>query len=159
MTRVGIVDTTFARFDMGAAALEELAKLARPGEHLETARTVVPGIKDLAVAAKTLLEGGCDLVIACGMVGGEEVDKQCALVADQGLQQAQLLAGKPILGVFVYTEEAKDETELAWLMDSRTRGHALNAYLMLLHPEEMLKRAGTGRRQGFADEGPVAVRR
>src|SRR3972149_3118362 len=69
-----------------------------------------------------------------GMVGGAEVDKQCALVADIGLQQAQLLAGKPILGVAVYEEEGKDERELAWLMDRRTRGHAGDAYQMLYRP-------------------------
>lgn len=159
MKRVGIVDTTFARFDMGGAAVDELQRLRKPGEQLTTERVVVPGIKDLSVAAKTLLDGGCDLVIACGMVGGAEVDKQCALVADLGLQQAQVLAGKPILGVAVYSEEARDEKELATLMDSRTRGHALNAYLMLFHPEEMLRRAGTGRRQGFADEGPIGASR
>lgn len=159
MKRIGIVDTTFARVDMGAAALDELQRLRKPGEEFATERVVVPGIKDLPVAAKNLLDGGCDLVLACGMVGGAEVDKQCALVADLGLQQAQLLAGKPILGVAVYTDEAKDEKELAWLMDSRTRAHAANAYRMLFHPEEMLRRAGTGRRQGFADEGPLGAGR
>jgi riboflavin synthase len=158
VTRIGVVDTTFARWDMGAAALDELARLKRPGETFETARAVVPGIKDLPVAALRLLREGCDLVIACGMVGGAAIDKTCATVADQGIQQAQLMAGKPILGVFVYSEEAEDEAGLVRLMEARTRGHALNAYLMLLHPEEMAGRAGTGRRQGAADEGPIRVR-
>ncbi|HKZ47545.1 MAG TPA: riboflavin synthase [Thermoplasmata archaeon] len=155
--RIGVVDTTFARFDMGAAAVDELRKASKPSDRLRIDRVVVPGIKDLPVAAKNLLDAGCDLVIACGMVGGAEVDRQCALVADIGLQQAQLLAGKPILGVAVYEQEAKDERELAWLMDRRTREHAANAYQMLYRPEALLAKAGTGQRQGFADAGPIRL--
>jgi riboflavin synthase len=150
---IGVADTTFARFDMGRAAVEELGKL---GGGFRVERVTVPGIKDLPVACKKLIEEkGCDIVIACGYVGGAPIDTVCATVADQGLQQAQLMTNTHILGVFVYETEAEDEGELAMLCDRRTREHALNAWWMLFKPEELSRRAGTGQRQGFEDAGPL----
>lgn len=159
MTRVGIADTTFARYDMAAAALDELQRLAQEaGTSVETVRVTVPGIKDLPVAAKRLLEEeGCDLVLALGMVGAQRVDKDCALAADFGLQLVQVATGRHVLGVMVHEDEAEDEKELAWLLDRRTREHALNAYDLLLRPEALRARAGTGQREGFPDAGPLRV--
>ena len=58
MKRVGIADTTFARYDMAKAAIEELRKHAS----VKIERYTVPGVKDLPVAAKKLIEErGCDL--------------------------------------------------------------------------------------------------
>jgi len=47
MKTVGIADTTFARYNMGAAAIDELQRHAS----LKIERYTVPGIKDLPVAA------------------------------------------------------------------------------------------------------------
>ena len=51
--RIGIADTTFARYDMGAAAIDELKKNA---SDLKIIRVTVPGVKDLPVASKKLIE-------------------------------------------------------------------------------------------------------
>jgi riboflavin synthase len=119
-------------------------------------RSVVPGIKDLPVACKKLIEErGCDLVMALGMPGGAEKDKICAHEASQGLILCQLMTNKHIIEVFVHEDEAKDAKELAWLMERRTREHAANAVRLALYPKELEKLAGTGQRQGFEDVGPA----
>lgn len=152
MRNVGIVDTTFARYDMGGAVEAELRGL---GTGFRVHRRTVPGIKDLAVACKALAQEGCDIILATGMPGPLAVDKQSALVADLGLQQVQVLTGTPILGVFVYEDEAEDEEELAWLADRRSREHARNAFNLLFRPEVLRRAAGTGQREGFEDAGPL----
>ncbi|OGS61156.1 MAG: riboflavin synthase [Euryarchaeota archaeon RBG_19FT_COMBO_69_17] len=156
MKRIGIVDTSFSRFDMAAAAGDELRK---QGGGYEVVRYTVPGIKDLAAGARILFDRGCDLVIALGMVGRQTVDKDCALAADIGLQAVQAAVGKHIIGVMVHEEEAPDDVKLAWLFDRRTREHAVNAYDLLFRPEAIRARAGTGQREGYADAGPVRVER
>ena len=156
MKKIGVADTTFARYDMGGAAISELKSL---GTGFTVDRYTVPGIKDLPVAAKLLLENHqCDIVLALGMPGPEDIDKQSALVADYGLQQAQLLTNRHVLGVFVYEDEAKDNRELARLADRRSREHATNVYNLLFRPEEMRRKAGTGQREGFEDVGPLEVK-
>lgn len=153
---IGIVDTTFARTNMGAVALDELQRLA--GEY-DVVRRTVPGIKDLAVECKILLEEeDCDLVIACGMVGGQPIDKQCAHEASLAIQWAMLATNRHILEVFVHEDEASDEGQLAWLMERRTREHAENAHWMLTDPNQLTARAGQGLRQGFDDAGPIQPR-
>ncbi len=152
MKKIGIVDTTFARFDMGKSAIDEL-KANSSGIKIEC--HTVPGIKDLPVAAKKLLEGGCDLVMALGMPGPMSIDKQCAHEASLGLIHAQLLTNKHIIEVFVYEDEAKNDKELKWLADRRAREHALNALKLLFEPKELIKNAGKGLREGFEDAGPL----
>ena len=71
MKRIGVVDTTFARVDMAEAALAELRKLP-----VKIERRTVPGIKDLAVECKRLLDGGCDACLALGWVGAADIDQQ-----------------------------------------------------------------------------------
>jgi len=137
---------------MAAAAVDELRK---QGGGFSIERYTVPGIKDLAAGAKILLDRGCDIVLALGMVGRQPVDKDCALAADFGLQVVQANAGRHILGVMVHEDEATDEAQLAWLFDRRTREHAVNAYDLLFRPEAMRSRAGTGQREGFEDAGPL----
>jgi len=155
MKRIGIADTTFARYDMGKSVIEELKA---QGGGFKVVRYTVPGIKDLPVACKMLIEEqNCDIVLALGMPGPLPIDKQSALVADYGLQEVQLSTNKHILGVFVYEDEAKDEKELAWLADKRSREHALNAYNLLFKPEALRRKAGTGQREGFEDVGPLEV--
>ena len=153
MKRIGIADTTFARVDMGAIAIDELRKL---GTGFKIERYTVPGVKDLPVACKKLFsERQCDLVMALGMPGGQEIDKVCAHEASTGLIHAQLMAEKHIIEVFVHEDEAKDDKELAFLAEQRTREHAANAYSLLFKPEELTRKAGTGQRQGFKDAGPI----
>ena len=150
--RVGVADTTFARINMGAVAVDELKKHAS----VAIERGTVPGIKDLPVACKKLIEERrCDIVMALGMPGGKDKDRMCAHEASQGLIQCQLMTNTHIIEVFVHEDEAKDDRELAWLMEQRTREHAVNAVKLVLRPQDLEKEAGTGQRQGFADAGPA----
>lgn len=172
MKRISIVDTTFSRVDMGRVAVETLAPLAKGAD---IRRTVVPGVKDLTAAARRSLDEGCDLVIACGMVGAEDVDKVCGHESSMGLMWLRAQFGRPILEVFIHMDEpferdplgkvvkrpetpeeiARYERELKQLTIERTREHAINAYHMLYAPAELEKLAGTGQRQGYDDAGPV----
>ena len=150
--KVGVCDTTFARVNMGAAAVDELRRHAS----VAIERYTVPGVKDLPVAAKILIEErGCDIVMALGMPGGQEKDRLCAHEASQGLIQCQLMTNHHIIEVFVHEDEAKDDKELAWLADQRAREHAENAVKLILRPDDLVREAGTGQRQGFADAGPA----
>ena len=153
MIRIGIADTTFARYDMARSAIDQLNNL---GIGFKIVRYTVPGIKDLPVACKKLFdEQNCDIVLALGMPGAQDIDKMCADEASHGLIQVQLMTNKHIIEVFVHEDEVKDEKELAWLADQRTREHAINAYDLLFKPKRLAKQAGTGQRQGFSDAGPV----
>jgi riboflavin synthase len=153
MRRIGVADTTFARVDMGAFAIDELKKT---GTGFKVERYTVPGVKDLPVAAKKLFEErGCDIVMALGMPGPEQIDKMCAHEASTGLIQLQLMTNKHIIEVFVHEDEAKDPKELSWLAERRAREHAVNAYDLLFRPERLMKMAGKGLRQGFDDVGPI----
>jgi len=150
--KVGVADTTFARVNMGSIAVDELKKHAS----VSIERVTVPGIKDLPVACKKLIEErNCDIVMALGMPGGKEKDRMCAHEASMGLITCQLMTNTHIVEVFVHEDEAKDDRELAWLAESRTREHAENAIKMVLHPKELTRQAGTGQRQGFPDAGPA----
>ncbi|MGB9636150.1 MAG: riboflavin synthase [Thermoplasmata archaeon] len=156
MKIIGIADTTFARFDMAKSAIEELEAI---GTGFRIVRYTVPGIKDLPVACKKLfVEQKADIVMALGMPGSNPIDKQCAHEASIGLIAVQLQELKHIIEVFVHADEAKDERELAFLADRRTREHAKNAYLLLFKPDELTKNAGKGLRQGFEDEGEIVLR-
>ena len=153
MKNIGIVDTTFARYDMAKAAIDEL-KTNNIG--FKITRYTVPGIKDIPVACKKLIEEKkCDIVIALGMPGSELIDKQCAHEASIGIIQTQLITNKHILEVFVHEDEAKNNKELCWLADRRSREHALNALDLIFKPDNLTKRAGKGLRQGFEDMGPL----
>jgi riboflavin synthase len=153
MKLIGVADTTFARYDMAKSVISELTAT---GTGFKIKRYTVPGIKDLPVASKKLIEEhGCELVIALGMPGSAPIDKQCAHEAALGLIQVQLMTNKHIIEVFVHEDEAKDDRELAWLADRRAREHAINAYNLLFKPEVLREHAGKGLRQGFEDVGPI----
>ncbi len=153
MKRIGIADTTFARVDMAAVAIRTL-KDTGTGFRIE--QYTVPGVKDLPVAAKKLIEEReCDIVMALGMPGGEEIDRMCAHEASQGLIQCQLMTNTHIVEVFVHADEADSEKELDRLTRQRTAEHAVNAYDLLFRPERLLRQAGTGQRQGFGDAGRI----
>jgi riboflavin synthase len=150
--KIGIADTTFSRVNMGAIAIDELKKYAS----ISIERYTVPGIKDLPVSCKKLIEERkCDIVMALGMPGKAEKDKWCAHEASQGIMLTQLLTNHHVIEVFVHEDEAKDDRELAWLAEQRTREHAVNTIKLILHPRALEKEAGTGQRQGFPDVGPV----
>lgn len=153
MKLIGVVDTTFARYDMAGSVIDELKQT---GTGFKIERSTVPGVKDLPVASKLLIEEkGCDIVIALGMPGAADIDKVCAHEASTGLIQAQLLTNHHIIEVFVHEDEARDDRELGWLADRRSREHAMNAYDLLFRPGRLQKSAGTGRRQGFDDAGRI----
>ncbi len=152
--RIGVVDTTFSRVNMGVFALEELGKYS----DVETVRVTVPGMKDLAVACKKLLDGGCDICVAIAMVGSHKLDETCAHEANMGIMNAQLMTNKHILSVFVHESETDNDKELLDICIDRTKKHARNAYLLAAKPGELTKNAGTGRRQGREDAGPLVIK-
>jgi riboflavin synthase len=152
MKLIGIADTTFARVDMGGAAINEIKSM---GTGFKIIRYTVPGIKDLPVACKKLFDQGCDIIIALGMPGGKAIDRQCAHEASTGLIACQLMVSRHIIEVFVHEDEAPDAKSLAWLAEQRAREHARNAYNLLFKPDELVKNAGKGLRQGYEDVGPA----
>lgn len=151
--RIGICDTTFARFDMGSAAIDELKKNATD---LQIIRKTVPGIKDLPVTAKILIEEeDCEIVMALGMPGPKDKDKVCANQASTGLIIAQLMTNKHILEVFVHEDEEERPEELKKLAETRAREHAQNLIKMMFHRKAMRKEAGMGIREGKENVGPL----
>jgi len=153
MKRIGIADTTFARYDMGKSAINELQS-----NHtgFKIIRYTVPGIKDLPVACKKLFEEqNCDIVMALGMPGPKPIDKTCAHEASTGLIQTQLICNKHIIEVFVHEDETDNEKELAWLADRRAREHAINVLDLLFNQKNLVKNAGRGLREGFEDAGTI----
>jgi riboflavin synthase len=154
--RIGVVDTMFARYDMGAEAVDELKQCAGYGERFEVLRRTVPGFKDLGVECKKLIEEqGCVIVVALGMPGRAAIDQVCAHEASQGIMLAQLLTNTHVLEVFVHENEEEDPARLAAVCVDRARKHARNAFQMVYEPEELTRRAGQGVRQGYTDAGPL----
>ena len=155
MKKIGIVDTTFARFDMGKSAINELQS-SRTG--FKIVRYTVPGIKDLPVGCKKMFdEQNCDICMALGMPGPKPIDKQCAHEASIGLIQTQLLCNKHIIEVFVHLDEAKTDRELIDITKNRVAEHVKNALAILFDQKKLISLAGYGKRQGFSDVGPVIV--
>lgn len=151
--KIGICDTTFARYDMASATVDEIKQHIG---NLKIIRRTVPGVKDLPVACKKLIEEeGCEMVMALGMPGPEKIDKICAHEASTGLIQAQLMTNTHILEVFVHEDEGKDEKDLKFLADNRAREHAQNLVKMIFKPDKLKKEAGTGMREGHPDKGPL----
>lgn len=156
--KIGIVDTTFSKVNMGQIALDELTKYNKDGK-IKVERKTVPGIKDLAVECKILLDSGCDIVMALGMVGGMPIDQQCAHEASLGIQQAKLMTNKHIIEVFVHENEAWSAQELSEIFDSRIRKHVQNTVELVQNPKLLTARAGLGVRQGKDDEGKLTERK
>lgn len=151
--KVGIADTTFSMFDMAGAAIDELQSLT---PEIVPVRYTVPGVKDLPVACKKLIEEqGCEIVMALGMPGPKPIDKTCAHEASTGLIQVQLMTNTHIIEVFVHMDEVEMDPDLAELAENRAREHAQMVYRLMYRPDEMTRLAGTGMRQGFEDEGPI----
>lgn len=152
--KIGIADTTFARINMAEFAIDIIKKNSKH----KTERYTVPGFKDLPVACKILIEKyKCDIVMAFGMAGTKQIDKQCSHEASLGLQTAQLMTNKHILEVFIHPDEAKSNKELYQIAKKRAERHALNALALLKSKTSLTKFAGEGKRQGKEDEGPINV--
>jgi len=149
--KIGVVDTTFARANMGKIVVDEIKDNFAD---IVVVRKTVPGIKDLPVECKNLLID-CDIVVACGMPGGKEIDKMCGHEASTGLIEAQLMTGKHIVEVFVYEDEAKDDRQLKAIVEDRCRKHARNAVMLLKDPGWFTRNAGGGHRQGGVDRGSI----
>ena len=149
--KIGIVDTTFSRVNMGDIAIDELKNYAG----IRYIRRTVPGIKDLPVEAKRLLEEGCDIVITLGWVGKAEKDALSYLAMSIGKIMAELMTNKHIIDVTVHEDEAEDEKTLLRVAENRVREHVRNAVDLVRNPERLIKQAGTGQRQGFEDVGPI----
>jgi len=154
MTKIiGIADTMFSRFDM--AKLAEIV-IKDNGEEVKFIRYTVPGVKDLPVACKKLIEeNNCDIALALGMPGSKPIDKQCAHEASSGIIQVQLLTNKHILEVFVHEDEASEEKELIKIFKDRVEKHTLNALALLNGKDALRKFAGQGKRQGHKDAGSL----
>ena len=155
MAKIGIADTNFARVDMASFAIGMIKK----NSDAKIERYTVPGMKDLPVACKILIEKyKCDIVLALGMAGPMPIDKQCSHEASLGLQAVQLMTNKHIIEVFVHMDEAKTDKELFEIARNRTSKHALNAFALLKGKTELTKYAGAGKRQGREDAGPVKLK-
>ncbi|MBW2974728.1 riboflavin synthase [Candidatus Woesearchaeota archaeon] len=152
--KIGVADTTFARVDMFRIVRKALDDSMEPGIRLE--RYTVPGVKDLPVACKRLLEEyDCDIAIALGMPGDKAIDKTCAHEASQGLIQAQLKTNRHIIEVFTYLDEGKDRKELYQIAKNRAYKHTMNVIALLKGKEALRRNAGLGMRQGKESVGPI----
>ncbi len=150
--KIGIADTMFARVDMFKIVKKALDDSMESGIKLE--RYTVPGVKDLPVACKILLqEKNCDICVALGMPGDKSIDKTCAHEASQGLIHTQLLTNKHIIEVFVHLDEGKNDKELFEIVKNRTYDHTMNAVALLRN--SLQKFAGKGIRQGKASVGGI----
>ncbi|MEM4432789.1 MAG: riboflavin synthase [Desulfurococcaceae archaeon] len=154
MTRIGVVDTTFARVDMAKYVIRILEKEI-PG--VEIIRYTVPGLKDIPVATrKLLIDEKCDGAITLGWVGADLTDKFTYLATSIGLIMLQILTGKHVIDVTVHEDEARDEKELYDIAIDRAVKHALNLVNLLKYGREALSKfAGKGLRQGKPDVGPI----
>ena len=154
MAKMGIADTTFARINLAEFAIRIIKKNSKH----KIERYTVPGFKDLPVACKILLDKyKCSIVMAFGMAGTKQIDKQCSHEASLGIQTAQLMAGRHILEIFINPDEAKNEKEIYQIAKSRAEKHALNALSLLESKTSLTKFAGMGKRQGKDDEGAIKV--
>lgn len=152
---IGIADTMFATTDMFKIA-EQAVKNSLYADKVKIERYTVPGIKDLPVACKKLIEEKkCGIVLALGYVGRAEIDKTCAHEASLGLIQAQLMTNKHIISAIVFEKEKSDKQELLKLIKDRVRKHALNCLDLLFNPKALEEKAGTGQRQGSKHEGSL----
>ena len=148
-----MVDTTFARVDMGSVAEGVLRDLL---PDYRVVRYTVPGIKDIPGAARRLIDMGCDGVITLGWVGASQVDKYSYIAMSVGLVMLSVLTGKIIIDVTVHEDEAEDPRELKEIAINRARAHAENLAKLLRGGGEALRPlAGQGVRQGRPSVGPI----
>ncbi|AWR97180.1 riboflavin synthase [Acidianus sulfidivorans JP7] len=153
MRKYGVADTTFSRVDMGSIAIKTIKKEDNESEII---RYTVPGIKDLPVAAKRLIEEGCNGVITLGWVGKTMLDKYSYLAASIGLITVQILTSTHVIDVTVHEDEAEDEEKLKEIAIDRTMKHAKNLVLLVRDGQNSLTPySGKGLRQGYKNAGSI----
>jgi riboflavin synthase len=151
--RIGIVDTTFSRVDLGSIAVAEIRRLA-PGAKVK--RYTVPGIRDTPLACKILIEKGkCNMVISTAMVSRAGAEKRVEDQSVMGIMLVQLLTNTHVICAFFDEKEVQDKNKLYSMVADRTRKHVLNALRLLSAPEDLTVYAGLGLRQGSRDVGPL----
>ena len=152
--KVGIVDTTFSRVDMGRIAEKTLMN-ELPNTLI--VRYTVPGIKDIPVAAKKLIEEkDCEAVITLGWVGKTLTDKISYAVASMSLQLVQLLTNKHVIDVTVHEDETNDPRNLRNIAIDRVIKHSKNLAILLRKGGKGLRPyAGRGLRQGYENAGSL----
>ncbi len=153
MRKYGVADTTFSRVDMGSVAINTIKK---EDPEAEIVRYTVPGIKDLPVAAKRLIEEGCDGVITLGWVGKTMLDKYSYLATSIGLITVQLLTSKHVIDVTIHEDESEDLEKLKEIAIDRATKHARNLVKLVRDGKNALTPlAGKGLRQGYKDAGAI----
>lgn len=151
MACIGVVDTTFARVDMGAVAVEEIRNLM---PDVSVRRVTVPGIKNTVWAALQLAKDGCDAVVVLGWVGPTPVDKYSYLATSIGLMNVQIATGVLVIDVTVHEEEGGgDDKKLKEIAIDRVKKHMWNLYQMLRG--DLQRYAGKGLRQGYPHAGEI----
>ncbi|ABP51629.1 MULTISPECIES: riboflavin synthase [Pyrobaculum] len=151
MACIGVVDTTFARVDMGTVAVDEIRNLM---PNAVVKRITVPGIKNTVWGALKLIREGCDAVIVLGWVGPTQVDKYSYLATSIGLMQLQIETGVLVLDVTVHEEEGGgDEKRLKEIALDRAKKHVWN--LVQLMRGGLERYAGKGLRQGYPHAGEI----
>ncbi|MEM1572681.1 riboflavin synthase [Pyrobaculum sp.] len=151
MACIGVVDTTFARVDMGTVAVDEIRNLI---PNAVVKRITVPGIKNTVWGALKLIREGCDAVIVLGWVGPTQVDKYSYLATSIGLMQLQIETGVLVLDVTVHEEEGGgDEKRLKEIALDRAKKHVWN--LVQLMRGGLERYAGKGLRQGYPHAGEI----
>ncbi len=153
MRKYGVADTTFSRVNMGDIAEKTIMK---EDNDCEIKRYTVPGIKDLPVAAKKLIDSGCDGVITLGWVGKTQLDKYSYISSSIGLIMVQILTSKHVIDVTVHEEEAEHPDDLVRIAEDRATKHARNLVRLLRDGESSLRKyAGKGLRQGYENAGEL----
>jgi len=153
--RIGVVDTTFSNIDTASPAIKEIKRLANK---VEIRRYTVPGLRDVPVACKLLIEKEkCGIVLATGMVSRRGVEKQVENQAMQGIISVELLTNRHVITAFFDEHEAKDKAKLYGIVVDRVRKHAQNALKLLALPESLTDYAGLGLRQGRRDVGRIRM--
>lgn len=109
--RIGVVTARFnanVTEKLEAGALSYLNKMGFTDERV--LKVSVPGAFEIPLAAKGMLESGCDAIIALGAVirgDTDHYDYVCKAVTD-GCLQVQILLGRPIsFGVLTTNNEAQ----------------------------------------------------
>ncbi len=103
MKLIGVVDTTFARIDMGSAAIDELKGL---GTGFKIIRRTVPGSRTFRSRPKNSSRRKVRHRHGPGHARSKPKDKMCAHEASTGLIRAQLMTNHHIIEVFVHEDEA-----------------------------------------------------
>ncbi|MUN28286.1 riboflavin synthase [Sulfuracidifex metallicus] len=154
MRKYGVVDTTFSRVNMGDIAERTIKK---EDNDCEIKRYTVPGIKDLPVAAKKLIDWGSDGVITLGWVGRTQLDKYSYLSTSIGLIMVQILTSKHVIDVTVHEDEAEHPDDLVRIAEDRATKHAINLVRLVRDGESSLRGyAGKGLRQGYRNAGELS---